>query len=195
MIPTFSPLSTAISIVFYRTALLVCTLFTMGCVQFVPARRAGSDPMLGQHLSQNCLSANCDECSAITYDAPLTFQRLPDRIPLVSKLGGIKDTMHRKKTHLTERCESLRHDYRVWRRGLEEKKQAPPWPRFHPVPTRDVFAPTPETELDAPVIYGRFLSESEDAQQMAIDDGIYQSEEYSAEKYSNEEYSLGESEG
>lgn len=55
-----------------------------------------------------------------------------------------------------------RQDYRQWQRDREEQKQAPPWPRFHPVPTKNVFFPTDDTYLDAPVVYGQFVSESED---------------------------------
>ena len=43
-----------------------------------------------------------------------------------------------------------------WIRRKKEEANPPPWPRFHPVPTRPVFEPTDETEPMDPEMYGQF---------------------------------------
>lgn len=43
-----------------------------------------------------------------------------------------------------------------WFEKKRAEANAPPWPRFHPVPTRPVFAPTEGSNPEEPECYGRF---------------------------------------
>lgn len=45
---------------------------------------------------------------------------------------------------------------RNWVKAKIAQKQAPEWPRFHPLPTHPAFAPAPPMGDESQIIYGRF---------------------------------------
>jgi hypothetical protein len=55
-------------------------------------------------------------------------------------------------------CVSCRHGLCHWYQRKREDANAPPWPHFHPVPTKPAFEPeTPYSDVDAtPEAYGTF---------------------------------------
>lgn len=54
------------------------------------------------------------------------------------------------------RCEAAKASIHCWIHTKREETNAPPWPRFHPVPTRPVFEPEVKGSSMTPEIYGRF---------------------------------------
>jgi len=54
------------------------------------------------------------------------------------------------------RCAARKASIHGWFHKKREEANAPPWPRFHPVPTKPVFEPEEIAEQAAPQVYGRF---------------------------------------
>ncbi len=54
------------------------------------------------------------------------------------------------------RCEAAKASVLGWIHAKKEEANAPPWPRFHPVPTKPVFEPSENNTSTAPEVYGRF---------------------------------------
>ena len=54
------------------------------------------------------------------------------------------------------RCEASKASFHCWIHAKKEEAITPPWPRFHPVPTRPVFEPDDKGSSTTPEIYGRF---------------------------------------
>ena len=54
------------------------------------------------------------------------------------------------------RCETAKASVLGWIHTKKEEANAPPWPRFHPVPTQPVFEPSENDTSTAPEVYGRF---------------------------------------
>jgi hypothetical protein len=57
------------------------------------------------------------------------------------------------------RCAAVKGSIQGWIQAKKDEANAPPWPRFHPVPTKNVFEPQEIERLDAtggPEVYGRF---------------------------------------
>ena len=72
---------------------------------------------------------------------PRTF--LPS--PITSWAGNCK-----------ERCGAVGTSIRGWIHTKKEEANAPPWPRFHPIPTKPVFEPEGAESSISPEVYGRF---------------------------------------
>ena len=54
------------------------------------------------------------------------------------------------------RCVAARTSFQGWIRAKKEAANAPPWPRFHPVPTKPVFESEENESSMAPEVYGQF---------------------------------------
>ena len=54
------------------------------------------------------------------------------------------------------RCEAAKDSVHCWVHTKREEANAPPWPHFHPVPTKPVFEPEEKGSSMTPEIYGRF---------------------------------------
>ena len=54
------------------------------------------------------------------------------------------------------RCLAARNSVQGWIRAKKEEANAPPWPRFHPVPTKPVFEPEENESSMTPEVYGQF---------------------------------------
>ncbi len=54
------------------------------------------------------------------------------------------------------RCKTAKATVFGWIHSKKEEANAPPWPRFHPVPTKPVFEPSENDSSTAPETYGRF---------------------------------------
>ena len=54
------------------------------------------------------------------------------------------------------RCEAAKASLYCWIHAKKEAVITPPWPRFHPVPTKPVFEPDEKKPSMTPEIYGRF---------------------------------------
>ena len=59
-------------------------------------------------------------------------------------------------TNQCGRCANAKASVQEWIIAKKEKANAPPWPRFHPVPTQPVFEPSEKDPTLAPEVYGRF---------------------------------------
>jgi hypothetical protein len=55
-----------------------------------------------------------------------------------------------------ERCEAMKASVCGWVNEKKAAANAPPWPRFHPVPTKPVFESDQAEEAMPPEVYGRF---------------------------------------
>lgn len=55
-----------------------------------------------------------------------------------------------------QRCGAMKASVCGWVNEKKAAANAPPWPRFHPVPTKPVFEPEQATEAMSPEVYGRF---------------------------------------
>ncbi|HUP78838.1 MAG TPA: hypothetical protein VM260_09800, partial [Pirellula sp.] len=54
------------------------------------------------------------------------------------------------------RCVAARTSVQSWIRSKQEEASAPPWPRFHPVPTKPVFESEENESSTTPEVYGQF---------------------------------------
>ena len=54
------------------------------------------------------------------------------------------------------RCLAARTSVQGWIRAKKEEASAPPWPRFHPVPTKPVFESEEHESSMTPEVYGQF---------------------------------------
>lgn len=55
-----------------------------------------------------------------------------------------------------QRCGAMKDSVRGWVNEKKAAANAPPWPRFHPVPTKPVFESDQAEEAMSPDVYGRF---------------------------------------
>ena len=55
-----------------------------------------------------------------------------------------------------QRCGALKDSVFGWVKEKRAAANAPPWPRFHPVPTKPVFESDHAEEATSPEMYGRF---------------------------------------
>ena len=55
-----------------------------------------------------------------------------------------------------QRCGAIKASVCGWVNEKKAAANAPPWPRFHPVPTKPVFESDQADEAMSPEVYGRF---------------------------------------
>ena len=55
-----------------------------------------------------------------------------------------------------QRCGAMKASVCGWVNEKKAAANAPPWPRFHPVPTKPVFESDQAEEAMSPEVYGRF---------------------------------------
>ena len=112
--------------------------------------------------------ANCNDIhSGLTEpggNSPL-YERHEVLDPLASKLydakliGWASNCKQRSSQWVSDqwsRCETAKTSIQCWIHTKRKEANAPPWPRFHPVPTRPVFEPEEKGSSTTPEIYGRF---------------------------------------
>ena len=74
-----------------------------------------------------------------------------------SEIGeGIVSRMRPFGAWTSERCGVIKTTAFGWANRCKAEANAPPWPRFHPVPTKPVFEPEQVDEEVSPEVYGRF---------------------------------------
>lgn len=53
-------------------------------------------------------------------------------------------------------CLERKHRLHAWIARKKEEANEPPWPKFHPVPTKPIFEPDGDSKPNAPTEYGTF---------------------------------------
>lgn len=108
---------------------------------------------------------NIANCSAIEQNAIESGQccSLYDRGEVVRQWVGKFHPRTLVPTPITswagnckERCGAMGTSIRGWIHAKKEEANAPPWPRFHPIPTKPVFEPEGAESSISPEVYGRF---------------------------------------
>ncbi len=87
---------------------------------------------------------------------------VPPRV--VGWVGNCKERSALWITNQYGRCSTVKASIQGWIQEKKDEANAAPWPRFHPVPTQNVFepqeavSPAPATPAPAtvPEVYGRF---------------------------------------
>jgi len=70
-----------------------------------------------------------------------------------------RDCKHRTSSWVgnqRDRCRLATSSLGSWIQAKKDEANAPPWPRFHPVPAKPAFEPERNADSDTPEIYGRF---------------------------------------
>jgi hypothetical protein len=88
---------------------------------------------------------------------------LPDRRKLISqiaaKMNPARMIPERSYVWMWEqqaRWSSAKQSCSDWIARKKEEANPPPWPRFHPIPTKPVFEPEEQSPNDAPEAFGTF---------------------------------------
>jgi len=108
---------------------------------------------------QGCISirqthpSSSDDCCEL-YDRPEAMRRL--------EVGWAENCKGRSIAWMSNqygRCAAVKGSVQGWIQAKKDEANAPPWPRFHPVPTQNVFEPQATESPAEPVppdVYGRF---------------------------------------
>jgi len=137
----------------WLSTLFMLSLQCMGCVSFQYSAPNCSPTVSNCGIPNNCCDpGNSVECCDLN-----------DRPELISRLRPISDWTSERKQRTSmwfasqrERCGAMRGSVRGWVSEKKAEANAPPWPRFHPVPTKPVFEPEQAEEDMSPEVYGRF---------------------------------------
>ena len=109
-----------------------------------------------------CQAASDDCCESC--DQPDGIRRLASTLKpaaavpkkVIGIAQGCKDRTAAWMSNQCGRCYAAKSSLHDWIQAKREEANAPPWPRFHPIPTQNVFAPQPSDQPDTPEVYGRF---------------------------------------
>ena len=130
---------------------MLLTLTSSGCVSIRNASPSGS------HQIENCgcleqNSIGSGECGPLFETGvikQLWAEKLhPGRL-LPTPITGLA-------ANCSTRCGAVGSSIRGWIQAKKEEANAPPWPRFHPIPTQPVFEPEGMDSSTSPEVYGRF---------------------------------------
>jgi hypothetical protein len=107
-------------------------------------------PNFGAQRAGTLSAQGCDSCRAEPGECRCASAA---SVPAISEMGG----------HARAATELCYFSIRSWLckpgEWIAKKKaeaNAPPWPRFHPLPVREVFSPEEDAAAPAPEAYGQF---------------------------------------
>ncbi len=138
---------------------------SMGCITIRDVTPSHAMP-IANRVDHAINVASADECCEL-YDRRDALRRIAKKLNpahlvpthVVGWAGSCKDQSMAWMSNQYGRCASVKGSVQGWIQDKKDEANAPPWPRFHPIPTQDVFEPqepvapfTPE----APEVYGRF---------------------------------------
>ena len=129
--------------------LVLLTLHGTGCVSIrkVPENSVSK--------VANCGLSNApalDECCEL-YDRSAVAKRWARQLnPIKLVPSGVSEWVSQQPG----RCSAMKASVQGWIRKKKEESNPPPWPRFHPVPTKPVFESDEIDSSSTPEIYGRF---------------------------------------
>ena len=124
-------------------------------------------PFMLLHSSIGCMSirnappvglprvANCSDIHPGLADPGENFP-LYDRHGILQKWDSCKERSAIWVSNQWCRCEAAKVSLHCWIHAKKEAVIAPPWPHFHPVPTKPVFEPEEKGSSTTPESYGRF---------------------------------------
>ena len=132
------------------TALFAMLAFhSMGCVsiQNAPSKSHASIANCGlQHAAD--LEESCE-----LHDRRAVMQRWASQLnPMKLVPSGVSEWVSEQPG----RCAAVKASVHGWIHTKRAEANPPPWPRFHPVPTKPVFESDEEESSATPEIYGRF---------------------------------------
>ena len=147
----------ALAKLIWLSVLFMLSFQCLGCVSII-------------HSGSNCGSivSNCgDQTNACDPIPSMDCSECCDRPELAEKMINRLRTAadwtqeRRQRTSLwfltqRERCGAVKASVCDWANEKKAEANAPPWPRFHPVPTRPVFEPDQGEQDVHPEVYGRF---------------------------------------
>ena len=131
--------------------MLVLVLPNIGCISI-------------RNSSPNCFPvvANCNHIQPELANSA-EFCPLYDRRDVLRQWAGKLNPKRLIPGQVTDwtsnqrsRCVAARTSVQSWICTKKEEANAPPWPRFHPVPTKPVFEPEENDTSTAPDVYGQF---------------------------------------
>lgn len=150
------------------TTCLVCIMQT-GCVSIVSNSSGTNHGLIRKAAHSNhiqSLIANFPSCDpACEEPCPLYDRRevLARTVSAMSPSNWMPQSVKNLGAKTCEGAANCRDRMASWYytkcEWVEKKRaeaNAPPWPRFHPVPTKPVFAPTEGYNPTEPECYGRF---------------------------------------
>ena len=132
-------------------ALLLVAVNSSGCISI-----RNVSPSEVSNCSQLSVSkGSCDEFFPL-YDRGQVVKQLAGRLnPAQTVPESVTNWLSNQRSH----CLAAKDSVHVWYHQKKEAANAPPWPRFHPIPTKPVFEPDPMSESSTPEAYGRFRKE------------------------------------
>jgi len=140
---------------------LLCFIPHLGCVSIQRNLKPGSVPFSTQLVSDSN-GNDSQECQL--YDRREVWGRIGQRLNPVPYLPSrLTDwaTLSRDRTNAwmceqRTKCAATKQSFAEWKEKKKEEANQPPWPRFHPVPTKPVFEPDELSPQIAPEILGQF---------------------------------------
>jgi hypothetical protein len=138
---------------------LCCMFLSVGCISI---RRADPNGFQTQTCSDSS-TPTCEEPCPL-HDRREVLASLATRMNpaqlVPHRVSSLACTCRDRSTafvsHQGHRVGAMGASVRGWIQEKKDEANAPPWPRFHPLPTRPVFAPESEAESTTPNAYGRF---------------------------------------
>ena len=134
-------------------SLLFCMLIhtSSGCVSVRNSSRVGLSSVANCNQKHSCLADSAEFCPL--YDRQDVLRQWALRLNPVRLIPGqVTDWTCNQRS----RCIAARTSFKGWIRAKKEEASAPPWPHFHPVPTKPVFASEANESLMTPEVYGQF---------------------------------------
>ena len=130
---------------------MLLILTSSGCVSIRNASPSRT-PEIANCSAIEHKSVDSGECCPL-YDRGEVMQlwadKLHPRTLLPTSFTGLA-------SNCKERCRAVGASFRGWIQAKKEEANAPPWPRFHPIPTKPVFEPEGAESSISPEVYGRF---------------------------------------
>ncbi len=130
---------------------ILLVFYSCGCVSLRNTSPAGSPKIANcSTLEQN--SIDPAECCALYDRGEVVRQWVGKLHPRTLVPTPFSVWAHNCK----ERCGAVGTSIGGWIHAKKEEANAPPWPRFHPIPTKPVFEPEGAESSTSPEVYGWF---------------------------------------
>lgn len=141
-------------------------LQSMGCVSIRQAAPSHMTPIA--NCSNATFHSSLQEESCELHDRREVLRQWVSKLKpgtvvprgVVGWAGNCKDRSVSWISNQCGRCSAAKASVQEWIQQKKDEANAPPWPRFHPVPTQNVFEPQNDAaDADSPAVpevYGRF---------------------------------------
>ena len=126
-------------------------LTNTGCISVRNSSPSGFPVVANCNQIQHTPANSAEFCPL--YDRRDVLRQWADKLNPVRLIPGqVTDWTSNQRS----RCLAARNSVQGWIRAKKEEANAPPWPRFHPVPTKPVFEPEENESSMTPEVYGQF---------------------------------------